>query len=88
MYKWFWEVKHKQQDTGEADTISKHISELSDEQKLEVFVNKALKQYREQMTVSGKDGSGRKLTEEEIMSSIKLHCQAVKKEEDYEVLAK
>ena len=36
----------------------------------------------------GKDGSGRKLTEEEIMTSIKLHCQAVKKEEDYEILAR
>lgn len=46
VYKWFWEVRHKQQD-GEAETISKHISELSDEQKFEVFINKSLKQYRE-----------------------------------------
>ena len=49
VYKWFWEVRSKQQQDGEAENISKHISELSDEQKFEVFINKSLKQYREQM---------------------------------------
>lgn len=76
-------MRHKQQD-GEAETISKHISELSDEQRFEVFINKSLKQYREQMSLKGQDGQGRKLTEEVIMTSIKLHCQSLRREEDYE----
>lgn len=40
------------------------------------------------MTLHGIDGTGRKLTEEEMMTSIKLFCQGLKKEEDLEVLAK
>ena len=39
------------------------------------------------MSLEGWTGTGRKLTEEEIMASVKLHCQSVKKEEDYETLA-
>ena len=39
------------------------------------------------MSLEGWSGTGRKLTEEEIMASVKLHCQSVKKEEDYEALA-
>lgn len=40
------------------------------------------------MTLHGIDGAGRKLTEEEMIASIKLFCQGLKKEEDFEYLAK
>ena len=40
------------------------------------------------MQLTGWDGSGRKLTEDEILTSVKIHCQANKKEEEYEILAK
>ena len=36
----------------------------------------------------GEDGTGRKLTEDEIMTSVKLYCHSTKKDEDYEQLAK
>ena len=72
----------------EAEAITKHVSELSDKQRLEAFVNKSLKQYRDQMTLQGWQRSGKKLNEEEMISSIKLYCQSTKKEEDYEVLAR
>ena len=87
IYKWFWEIKHKQQDEQEMEE-NRHLSHLTDEQKFEVFVSKALKQYREKMQLSGWDGTGRKLTADEVLTSVKIHCQANKKEEEYEALAK
>ena len=47
IYKWFWELKIKQQDGVEAEAVTKHVSELTDRQRLEAFVNKSLKQYRD-----------------------------------------
>ena len=31
VYKWFWEVKHKQQDATEPETVTKSLQELSEE---------------------------------------------------------
>ena len=64
------------------------FSELSDLKKFETFVSKALKQYRETMWLEGSDGSGRKLTEDELMSSVKLLCHSHKNESDYNKLAR
>ena len=73
MYKYFWELKSKQQDSGNIETISKHLSELSQAQRFEVFIKKSHKSYREQMSLKGWSGTGRKITNEEMIASIKLH---------------
>lgn len=64
-----------------------HICELTDEQRFEVFINKSLKQYREKMSLKGTQ-NGRSLNDEEMISAIKLHSQSIKKEEEYDQLAK
>ena len=40
------------------------------------------------MSLHGKHGRGAKMTEDEIMASVKLYCSSTKKEEDYEILAR
>ena len=52
-----------------------------------VFINKSLKHYREHMTIKGVDGAGKKLSEDDIMFSIKLFCANVNKDVDYEQMA-
>ena len=87
IYKWFWEIKHKQAEMGEVEPANRHISELTAEQRFEAFVSKQLKAYREQMQLKGCDGYGRKLTDDEVMISVKLFVGSLKREEDYEILA-
>ena len=52
-----------------------------------VFNNKSLKHYREYMTIRGVDGAGKKLSEDDIIFSIKLFCANVNKAGDYEHMA-
>ena len=40
------------------------------------------------MWLEGSDGSGRKLTEDELISSVKLLCHSHKNESDYNKLAR
>ena len=40
VYKWFWESQQKDYNGEEVSLMPRHISELSDKQKFEVFVNK------------------------------------------------
>ena len=40
VYKWFWESQQKDYNGEEIRLMPRHISELSDKQKFEVFVNK------------------------------------------------
>lgn len=91
VYKWFWEIKNKQEeecfDVGYAVSMTA-FSELSDFQKFEIFVSKALKQHRDSMWLAGVDGTGRKLTEDELIQSVKLHCHSMKNVLDYNELAK
>jgi len=48
VYKWFWEVMHKQQDGGDlSEKVTTHISELSIPQRFEAVLNKALKPLRD-----------------------------------------
>ena len=61
---------------------------MSDEKKFEVFVNRSLKHYRNHIRLMGRDGSGRKLTEDEIMGSVKIHIASRNKISDFEILAK
>lgn len=46
-------MKHKQQDNEKIEQISKHLSELTNEERFDVFINKAMKQYRENMSLKG-----------------------------------
>lgn len=46
-----------------------------------------MKQYRDKISLIGKDGQGKKLSEEETMNYVKLHCASLKKQEDYDILA-
>ena len=39
------------------------------------------------MQLKGCDGYGRKLTDDEVMISVKLFVGSLKREEDYEILA-
>ena len=52
-----------------------------------MFINKSLKQYRDNISLEGYDGQGNELLQEEIMTSIKMHCTSRKKKMDYELLA-
>jgi hypothetical protein len=51
-------------------------------------VNKSQKAYRDQMSLQGWSGTGRRMTDEEMIASVKIHAQSIKKEEDFEVLAR
>ena len=79
IYKWFWEIQHKHDEEAGAEQVSQGgLSELSDEKKFEVFVNRSLKHYRSNMQLKGVDGSGRRLTEDELIGSVKIHITARK----------
>ena len=39
------------------------------------------------MILKGVDGTGRRMTEDELFTSVKLHCNAVKSQTDYDELA-
>lgn len=87
VYKWFWEVKHKQEEEDDMENFCQQFSELKEDQRFEVFINKSLKQYKDKMQLRGSQGK-RTLTEEEMIASIKLHSQSIKKEEDFEEMAR
>jgi hypothetical protein len=40
------------------------------------------------MSLQGWSGTGRRMTDEEMIASVKIHAQSIKKEEDFEVLAR
>ena len=90
VYKWFWEQRNKEEERKDEAKMAalKDFSDLSDEQKFEVFVNKTLQKHKDLVYLRGEDGTGRSLTEDELMGSVKLHCQAIKKMTDYDELAK
>ena len=64
-------------ESAKAGSRPSQIRELTDEQKFEVFVNKSMKQYRDQISLIGKDGHGKRLSEEETMNYVKLHCTSL-----------
>ena len=70
------------------DVGSAQISDLTDEKKFEVFINKNLKVYRDQVKLAGWTGRGKQLSEDESMQCVKIHCLSKKKEEDVENLAR
>ena len=43
MYKWFWELKQKQEELEEVQPVTRDVSEFSILEKFEVFINKDLK---------------------------------------------
>ena len=47
IYKWFWELKQKEGESWMSQVQTAQVTDLSNEQKFEVFVNKSLKQYRD-----------------------------------------
>ena len=90
VYKWFWEQRNKEEERKDEAKMAalKDFSDLSEEQKFEVFINKTLQKHKDLVYLRGEDGAGRSLTEDELMGSVKLHCQAIKKMTDYDELAK
>ena len=53
-------------------------------EQFEVFINKDLKQYRDQIRLRGEELGGRQLSDEEMVTAIKLYMQSLKIEEcDY-----
>ena len=88
VYKWFWEIQHKHEEEEGAEQISQGgISDLSNEKKFEVFVNRSLKHYRDSMQLKGVNGSGKRLSEDEIISSVKIYTSSKNKMSDFEILA-
>ena len=89
VYKWFWEQRNKEAELKDEAKMAalKDFTDLSDEQKFEVFVNKTLRKHRDLVYLQGTDGTGRSMTEDELLQSVKLHCQAVKRLADYDQLA-
>ena len=89
VYKWFWEQRNKEDERQDEQKLAAVTSfdDLSDEQKFEVFVSKALRQHRDHVDLQGFDGTGRPLTEDELLTSVKLHTHAVKNRADYDDLA-
>ena len=61
---------------------------MSYEKRFEVFVNRSLKHYRESMQLKGVDGNGKRLTEDELISSVKIYTSSKNKMSDFEILAK
>ena len=47
IYKWFWELMNKRSGSYIDDAGKTEISDLTDEKKFEVFINKNLKVYRD-----------------------------------------
>lgn len=81
VYKWFWELKQKQEELEEVPPVTRDISEFSLLEKFDVFVNKELKQYRDQIRLRGNELGGRRLSDEEMTTAIKLYLQSVKVDE-------
>ena len=75
-------MRQKQKDLDELQPVRIDISKFSLEQKFEVFANKEMKQYRDQLKLVGRDLSGRILTQEEMMASIKLYYMSQKNGEE------
>ena len=50
-------------------------------EQFEVFINKDLKQYREHIRLRGEELGGRQLSDEEMVTAIKLYTQSLKIEE-------
>ena len=89
VYKWFWEQRNKEDERQDEAKMAalKDFGDLSNEQKFEVFVNKALRQHRDFVGLCGVDGMGRSMSEDELLASVKLHCHAIKNMADYDQLA-
>ena len=84
VYKWFWELKQKQEELEEVQPATRDISEFTLMEKFDVFVNKDLKQYRDQIRLKGNELGGRHLSDEEMTTAIKLYLQSTKVDEcDY-----
>ena len=81
VYKWFWELKQKQEELEEIQPVTRDITEFSLLEKYEVFISKDLKQYRDQISLKGYELSGRQLSDEEMTTAIKLYFQSINKEE-------
>ena len=49
VYKWFWEQRNKEEERKDEAKMAalKDFSDLSDEQKFEVFVNKTLQKHKD-----------------------------------------
>ena len=58
IYKWFWELMNKRSGSVIDDLETNDIVNLPDTRKYEVFINKTLKMYRDQVSLKGVKGQG------------------------------
>ena len=82
VYKWFWEIRQKQKEFNGLESDLEDISEFTLVQKFEIFINKDKKQYRKQLKLVGSNLSGRELTQEEMIASVKLYLQTTERGEE------
>ena len=75
-------MRQKQKDLDELQPVRIDISKFSIEEMFEVFATKEMKQYRDQLKLIGTDLSGRVLTQEEMVASIKLYYLSQKNGEE------
>ena len=47
VYKWFWELKQKQEELEEVQPATRDVKDFSLMEQFDVFINKDLKQYRD-----------------------------------------
>ena len=80
VYKWFWELKQKQEELEEVQPATRDINTFSIEEKFDVFINKDLKIYRDQIRLRGQEIGGRQLSDEEMTTAIKLYLGSQKSE--------
>ena len=65
----------------------KDLSEMTQLEKFEIFVNKELKQYKKRVILEGSELSGRELSREEMIQAIKQYYHIAKNGEESEYMA-
>ena len=83
IYKWFWDTKKKvDEDAHLASQLERTNSYDAGD-----LVSRAIKNYRDCIGVDGRDGTGKRLTPQQIKTALKINQGASQKVDEFDLMA-